>query len=155
LPLSDPRRADITVRHLLNMTSGLGTGRVPEKAPFETALGKTEKSPFAKLEADPGTRFYYSNAGVAHLVLVFQRAAGKDLFPFLKERVLGPIGMENVRWLQIGGKGSIGPFSQGFSGIYTTPREHARYLYLARHKGRWAGKQVVPAEHYDFAWTGT
>ncbi len=23
------------------------------------------------------------------------------------------------------------------------------------HKGRWADKQVVPEEHYDFAWAGT
>jgi len=155
LPLSDPRRADITVRHLLNMTSGLGAEGVPQNAPFETALGHTEQSPFAKLKADPGTRFFYSNAGVAHLVLTFQRAAGKDVFPFLKERVIDPIGMENVRWQQIGGKGKIGPYSQGFSGLHTTPREHARFLYLARYKGAWNGKRVVPAAHYDFAWTGT
>jgi CubicO group peptidase (beta-lactamase class C family) len=153
LPLSDPRKADITVRHLLNMASGLGTEAVPADAPFETALGKTEKSPFAKLKDDPGTKFYYSNAGVAHLVLVFNRAAGKDLFPYLKERVFEPVGMEKITWTQIGGKdGKLGPLSQGFSGIMTTPREHARFCYLALHKGNWGGKQIVPASHYDFAW---
>jgi CubicO group peptidase (beta-lactamase class C family) len=155
LPLPDPRKADITVRHLLNMVSGIGPGPMPEEAPFETALGKTEKSPFAKLTGDPGTVFNYSNAGVAHLVLVFQRAAGKDLFPFMKERVLDPIGMEKVRWHPIGGDGKIGPYSQGFSGIHTTAREHARFCYLGLHKGNWAGKQVVPASYYDFAWAGT
>ena len=61
--------------------------------------------------------------------------------------------MENVRWQPIGGKGKIGPYSQGFSGIFTTPREHARFCYLALHRGDWAGKQVVPAAHYDFAWS--
>jgi CubicO group peptidase (beta-lactamase class C family) len=90
--------------------------------------------------------------GVAHLVLVFNRAAGRDLFPYLKQRVFEPVGMENVKWTQIGGKDHIGPFSQGFSGILTTPREHARFCYLALHKGTWNGKQIVPAEHYDFAW---
>ena len=156
LPLPDPRKADITLRHLLNMTSGVGADHVPEKQPFETALGLTEKSPFAKLKADPGTTFHYSNAGVAHLVLLFEKAAGKDLSPFLKERLWTPIGVEKVRWEQIGGgKGELGPLSQGFSGIFTTPREHARFCYLALHKGEWAGKRVVPAAHYDFAWTGT
>src|SRR5262249_32320619 len=96
LPLPDARKADITLRHLLNMASGLGAQPVPAAAPFETALGKTEKSPFVKLEAAPGEKFFYSNAGVAHLVLVFQHAAGKDLFPYLKERIFDPIGMENV-----------------------------------------------------------
>src|SRR6185437_10073808 len=125
------RKTGITVRHLLNMASGIGPEAVPDKAPFEVALGKTEKSPFAKPKDDPGAKFFYSNAGVAHLVLVFHRAAGKDLFPFMKERVFDPIGMEKVTWKQIGGDGNIGPFSQGFSGVHTTPREHARFCHLA------------------------
>jgi CubicO group peptidase (beta-lactamase class C family) len=136
------------------MASGLGGQPVPAAPePFEVALGKTEKSPFRKLEADPGSKFFYSNAGVAHLVLVFQHAAGRDLFPFLKERVFDPVGMEKITWEQIGGKGHIGPFSQGYSGVHTTPREHARFCWLALHKGKWNGKEVVPAAHYDFAWT--
>jgi CubicO group peptidase (beta-lactamase class C family) len=154
LPPSDPRKSDITVRMLLNMASGYGEDPVPPEAPFETALGKTEGSKFAKLKDDPGTKFHYSNAGVAHLVLVFQRAAGQDLFPFMKERVFEPVGMEKVTWQQIGGNGKIGPFSQGFSGVNTAPREHARFCYLALHKGNWSGKQVVPASYYDFAWKG-
>jgi CubicO group peptidase (beta-lactamase class C family) len=153
LPLPDPRKADITLRHLLNMASGLGPENVPtDKEPFEVALGKTEGSPFAKLKADPGTKFFYSNAGVAHLVLVFNHAAGCDLFPYLRERVFEKIGLEEARWTQIGGRGKIGPFSQGYSGLLTTPREHARFCYLALHRGNWAGKQVVPAAHYAFAW---
>src|SRR5262249_47657980 len=96
LPLSDPRKADITVRHLLNMASGVGPEAVPMEAPFEWSLGKVDGSPTAKLKGDPGTVYNYSNAGVAHLVLVFRKAAGKDLFPFLKERVFEPVGMEKV-----------------------------------------------------------
>ena len=157
LPLSDPRKADITVRNLLNMASGIDGGNLPtNEAPFAIALGHADKSPFAKLKGDPGTVFNYSNAGVAHLVLLFQHAAGKDLFPFMQERVLTPIGMEKVTWEKIGDKdGKIGPFSQGYSGVMTNPREHARFCYLALHHGDWAGKQVVPSSYYDFAWTGT
>jgi len=155
LPLPDPRKADITVRNLLNMASGIGAEPVPMDEPFETALGKTEKSPFAKLKGDPGSVYNYSNAGVAHLVMAFNRAAGKELFPFMKDRVLDPIGMEKVSWTQIGGNGKIGPFSQGFSGVLTTAREHARFCYLGLHMGEWSGKRVVPANYYDFAWEGT
>ncbi|MCA1684383.1 MAG: beta-lactamase family protein [Planctomycetia bacterium] len=159
LPLPDPRKAGITVRHLLNMASGIGGEPVPaEKGekPFEVALGKTRGSAFRKLKGDPGTVFNYSNAGVAHLVLVFNHAQRTDLFPFLKERLLDPIGMKQVRWQTIGGDGgAIGPYAQGYSGIYTTPREHARFCYLALHKGEWAGKRVVPESYYDFAWAGT
>lgn len=152
-PLSDPRKANITLRHLLQMASGIGGEALPiDTEPFEIALGKADKSPFAKLKAEPGEQFNYSNAGVAHLVLLFRRAAGKDLYPFMKERVFDPVGMENLTWTEIGGKGKLGPLSQGYSGVNTTPREHARFLYLALHKGKWDGKQIVPAAHYEFAW---
>jgi CubicO group peptidase (beta-lactamase class C family) len=155
LPLPDPRKAEATVRNFLNMASGLGTEAVPMKRPFESALGHVEGSPFARLKGEPGTVFNYSNAGVAHLVLLFNRAAGVDLYPFLKEKLFDPVGMKQVRWQQIGGEGGIGPFSQGYSGIYTVPREHARFCQLALHRGEWAGKRIVPDSYYDFAWKGT
>jgi CubicO group peptidase (beta-lactamase class C family) len=153
LPLSDPRKSEITVRNLLNMASGIGPEPVPPKAPFESSLGHLENSPFATLKGDPGTVFNYSNAGVAHLVLLFNRAQGTDLFPFVKSRLLDPIGMQRVEWMKIGGDGAIGPYNQGYSGIFTNPREHARFCYLSLHKGEWAGKRIVPAAYYDFAWT--
>jgi CubicO group peptidase (beta-lactamase class C family) len=154
LPLPDPRKADITVRNLLNMASGLGGENVPEDATaFDTALGHTDKSPFAKLQDDPGKKFIYSNAGVAHLVLLFQHTTGQDVYPFLKDRIFDPIGTDLISWKLIGG-GKIGPFAQGYSGLMTTPREHARFLWLALHKGEWAGKRLAPAAYYDFAWKG-
>jgi CubicO group peptidase (beta-lactamase class C family) len=156
LPLPDPRKAEITVRNLLNMASGLDTQNPPvEDHPFEWALGHVAGSPMVKLMNDPGAAFHYSNAGVAHLVLLFNRAAGEDLFPFLKRKLFEPIGETQLRWTQIGGNGAIGPMSQGYSGIFTNPRQHARFCYLALHKGEWAGKRIVPASYYDFAWKGT
>jgi CubicO group peptidase (beta-lactamase class C family) len=155
-PLPDPRKAEITVRHLLNMASGLDVQNPPvEDHPFEWALGHVAGSPMAKLMNDPGNAFHYSNAGVAHLVLLFQQAAGEDLLPFLKRRLFEPIGETQLRWNQIGGNGAIGPLSQGYSDILTNPRQHARFCYLALHRGEWAGKRVVPASYYEFAWKGT
>jgi CubicO group peptidase (beta-lactamase class C family) len=155
LPLSDSRKSEITVRNLLNMLSGISGDAVPQKQPFESSLGHLEGSPFAKLKGDPGAVFNYSNAGLAHLVLLFQHAQGEDLFPFMKRKVFDPIGMQRVEWLKIGGDGGIGPYNQGYSGVHTNPREHARFCYLALHKGEWDDKRIVPASYYDFAWAPT
>jgi CubicO group peptidase (beta-lactamase class C family) len=156
LPLPDQRKAEITVRNLLNMASGLDEQNPPvQDHPFEWALGHVDGSPMAKLKNEPGTAFHYSNAGVAHLVLLFKHATGEDLYPFLKRKLFEPIGETQLRWNQIGGEGAIGPLSQGYSGIFTNPRQHARFCYLAMHKGEWAGKRVVAEAYYDFAWKGT
>jgi CubicO group peptidase (beta-lactamase class C family) len=160
LPLSDPRKADITLRHLLFATSGIPKEglKIPEevaarsKGSIEMSLGLVEGSPWAKLTGQPGTMFNYSSPGVWHLILVFNNAAGMDLFPYVKKRICDPIGMENVGWSTIG----------GFQRRYCTPggftcsaREHARFCYLAMHRGKWAGKEIVPAGYYDWAWQGT
>jgi len=168
LPLPDPRMSEITVRELLNMASGLGeanppdprgsqrTPYIPKDKPFEWFLGHVVGSPMAKLKCDPGQGFHYSNAGVAHLVLLFNRATETDLFPFLKQRLFDPIGMRQVRWIAIGGEnGSLGPYCQGYSGVMTTAREHARFCHLAMHRGEWAGKRIVPDAYYDFAWASS
>ena len=163
LPLTDERKAKITVSQLLNMASGLGEENPPDPPsankpfepqdkPFEWFLGHVEGSPMAKLKHDPGAAFHYSNAGVAHLILAFHHATGTDVYPFLKERLFEPIGMRQVRWLQLGGDGAIGPLSQGYSGVTTTARDHARFCYLALHRGKWREKQIVPSAYYDFAW---
>ncbi|HWB11503.1 MAG TPA: serine hydrolase [Pirellulales bacterium] len=163
LPLTDPRKAQITVRQLLNMASGLGEENPPDPPsenkpfepqgkPFEWLLGHVEGSPMARLKNDPAQTFHYSNAGVAHLVLAFHHATGTDLYPFLRERLFDPIGMRQAGWLQLGGGGAIGPFSQGYSGVTTTARDHARFCYLALHRGKWGAKQIVPSAYYDFAW---
>ncbi len=154
LPLPDPRKADITLRHLLTMTSGIGGEEPYPFATLEWSLGKFQGSPWSKLKGDPGTVFHYSNAGVTHLTLLFRHVAGRDLFPFMKERVFEPIGIEQIRWTQMGDN-NWGQVSQGFSGILTTAREHARFMYLAMHRGQWASKSIVPASYFDFAWQGT
>jgi CubicO group peptidase (beta-lactamase class C family) len=154
LPLPDSRKADITLRHLLTMTSGVGGEEPYPFATLEWSLGKFQGSPWSKLKGEPGTVFHYSNAGVTHLALIFRHAAGRDLFPFMKEHVFDPTGIEQIRWTQMGDN-NWGQVSQGFSGILTTAREHARFMYLAMHRGKWAGKQIVPDEYFDFAWKGT
>ena len=163
LPLSDPRKADITLRHLLFATSGIPPEglKIPEevaarsKGPFEMALGHVAGSPWATLRAEPGTMFNYSSPGVLHMILVFNHAAGMDLLPYIKERVCDPIGMENVGWGTTGGRGgSIGPYCSP-GAFNCAARDHARFCYLAMHRGNWGGTQIVPASYYDWAFQGT
>ena len=63
--------------------------------------------------------------------------------------------MKQVRWETLGGDGAIGPFSQGYSGIYTDPREHARFCQLALHGASGPASGSSRTSYYDFAWKGT
>jgi CubicO group peptidase (beta-lactamase class C family) len=161
-PLTDKRKAQIRLRHLLTMTSGIpgeragviGMPTATNAGPFEHALGRCTNR-FGRwvdtLYADPGTAWDYSDPAIAHLALAFVHIIGRELADFMQERVFAPIGIESLSWDVQGGSGFLGPHTNAHSGIYLSARELARFGYLALHRGRWEGRQVVPAWWMELA----
>ena len=93
----------ITIRHLLNHSSGLpeyptdaaraiveGTRIVPEEEIL--TLYKTFPAQRA-----PGLSWSYSNVGFDVLGIIVSRVSGKYYGDFLQERVFGPLGMHDTR----------------------------------------------------------
>ncbi len=156
-PLSDPRKAKITIRHLLSMSSAIngeksgifgvqpaaGVGR------FEMALGRglaVNGASASTLMGEPGEHWDYSDAAFAHLSLIFRTASGMELVDYLERRLFEPIGFRGYDWGAFGGEGgTIGPHTISFSDMRTNARDMARFGYLHLAGGEWAGRRVVPA----------
>jgi D-alanyl-D-alanine carboxypeptidase len=93
----------ITIRHLLNHTSGLP--EYPDDPTFadlfaNKILGEEEmltRFRAYSLSWAPGTRYRYCNVGYDILGIVVRRVTGKGYFDFLKERVFTPLGMHSAR----------------------------------------------------------
>jgi CubicO group peptidase (beta-lactamase class C family) len=162
LPLSDPEKQKIKLRHVLSMTSGIpgeghglfGLGIAPGGGEYEIALGKEPNRygrSAAKLFGEPGTVWEYSDAGFAHLSLFFSHAEGREIADYMKEWVFDPIGIENEGWDWQGGGGHIGPHSNPHSGLRLSGRDFARLGYLMAHNGTWGQKQIVPKDWVDLA----
>lgn len=89
---------NITVRHLLNHTSGMGD------YPSEVDLRKdyTEDEYLAFIKKSPliyetGARWDYSNIGYVTLGALVRKVTGKFYGDFLQERVFQPLGMTTAR----------------------------------------------------------
>ena len=88
----------VTVRHLLNMTSGIGDffGDRYDAAPKESILALKDYLPlFADLplEFEPGTANRYSNGGYVVLGLIIEKASGTDYYAYVRENIFKPCGM--------------------------------------------------------------
>ncbi|HLM97891.1 MAG TPA: serine hydrolase [Bryobacteraceae bacterium] len=161
-PLSDPRKAKIQLKHLLSMTSGIpgedqgvvGIAVAPGRGEFEFALGK-EPNRFgisaAKMAAEPGGIWDYSDAAFCHLSLIFAKAEGREIGDYIREHVFERIGIQNFGWDLEGGAGHIGPHTNPHSGLRLSARDFARLGYLMAHHGQWEGKQIVPNWWIDLA----
>jgi CubicO group peptidase (beta-lactamase class C family) len=88
----------MTVRHLLNHTSGM---------PFKSALEEPtlDRLPLAvavrsyamtPLHFEPGTRFQYSNAGINTAGRILEVVSGIPYEEFLDRRLFGPLGMKDT-----------------------------------------------------------
>jgi len=143
-PLSDPRKTRITVRQLLNHTSGIcpeATG-ARNDGTWEYILGHSGDVRTAKLAFDPSTACGYSTHALAHASLVCETVTGKPYDKFAVEALFRPIGCEHWWFQYYDGGEKIGRHPS--HGMGMPARDLARVAYCMMQDGRWQDRQVIP-----------
>jgi len=152
----DPR-AEITLRHLLQMRAGLEHTEAGDP-PYDSSEvrmlfldGRDDMADYATaqpLEAEPGERFEYSSNTTVILADIAARALTGSSDPdirrqavtdYLAARLFAPLGMTSV----------VPEFDRagtliGGSLIHATARDWAKLGELMRNKGSYRGEQLVP-----------
>jgi CubicO group peptidase (beta-lactamase class C family) len=143
-PLSDPRKERITIKQLLNHTSGIcpeATG-APNDGTWEYILGHSGDERTAKLAFDPGAGCGYSTHALAHAALVCENVTGKPYDQFAIEALFQPIGVEHWWFQYFEGGEKIGRHPT--HGLGMPARDLARIAYCMLRGGRWKDQQVIP-----------
>lgn len=148
-PLSDPRKTRITVKQLLNHTSGIcpeATG-APNDGTWEYILGHSGDQRTAKLAFDPGTRCGYSTHALAHAALVCETVTGKPYDEYAIEALFRPIGVEHWTFQYYEGGEKYGRHPS--HGLGMPARDLARIGYCMLRGGRWKDQQIIPTWFVD------
>lgn len=144
-PLSDPRKAQITVKQLLNHTSGITpeSSRAKNSGPWEWIVGHTGDPKTTTLAFDPGTDLDYSTHGLYHAALVCENVTGKSFDQFAIEKLFRPLGIESWTFEILPGDDHHGTHASHSLGLPS--RELARIAFCMANGGRWRDRQVIPA----------
>ena len=155
-PKSDPRSA-ITLRHVLNMSSGLYP---VDNAGLEYAVGSgmsywagassVRGARHRALIREPGTNWDYENYDTLLAVYAMKLAIGDDqkYREFPRRALLDRIGMRNT----LVSADRFGDFILS-SQVYTNARDLARFGMLYLQNGVWNGERLISEEWIDFVRT--
>ncbi len=175
----DPAWQKLTIRHLLDMRSGLdfddtytlslkGKDLRQLNAMAKLNYGRNIKAQVKKLKfrCEPGTEYRYESMTTEILGLVIERATGRRFADYLEEKVWTPLGMESSAYLSYDSKKHHAPHA--FGGLAMTMLDLAKIGRLYLNRGLWDGKRIVSEswieqstaystdnEGYHFCWYNT
>jgi CubicO group peptidase (beta-lactamase class C family) len=155
--IADPRGADITVRQLLEQTSGLTDATVHPLARTQPGSLREAVSSLrgVRLAAEPGTQWNYHNPNYEVASRLVEVVAGEPFAAYLRDHVFRPAGMSSTATVDIDdqpvpglAKGHVvawghafaaagpGTFTSGGGGVVSTAADMAKWLIVQTNHGR-------------------
>ena len=140
LPYFTEDRQDITIRQVLNMSSGLEyPANQHENMFFEKdhlAYAKT-----IKRDKEPDSKFEYNNVNSMLLSDILLRATGKSAKTLLKERIMDPTKVSSYSaWTDNAGN------TLSYCCLDMSARDYARFGLLFSRNGKWKDEQLISEE---------
>jgi CubicO group peptidase (beta-lactamase class C family) len=142
-------KAAIRIRDLMTMSAGLAW---QEASPVRRLMGPSDElgllwrtDPYGyvfsfRAESKPGTQFVYSGGATALIADIMTRSTGRDLIEIARSELFEPMGIDGWTWTRnLWGK----PLAA--AGLRLKPRDLARIGLMLLDRGRWQGRQLVPA----------
>ncbi|MEU4780575.1 serine hydrolase domain-containing protein [Micromonospora sp. NPDC023633] len=162
--MADPRAATITVRQLLDQTSGMSDTTFPAFSRRQPSSLRESVAGMrtARLAAAPGTRWEYHNPNFQVAARLVEVVSGRPFDDYLRTYVFGPLGMADSRTLDVArelppsarghlmilGAAVAVPeppaFGNGSGGVLSSAHDMAAWLVAQGNQGRGPdGKAVV------------
>jgi len=130
------RKAEMTVRHVLSMTSGIqneGVGDEVYRAPDYVRLAIA-----AELSSAPGAAFEYNNKAVNLLSGIIHAATTQPLDLYVRDQFFQPMEIESWNW----DRDDAGNAS-AMADLQLYPEDFAKFGLLMINGGSWEGKHLV------------
>jgi CubicO group peptidase (beta-lactamase class C family) len=97
---------------------------------------------------EPGTTFLYNSLGTFMLSAIVQKATGERTLDYLKPRLFAPLGITGMDW-----ETNLQGINTGGWGLRLKTEDMAKFAELFLQKGKWNGKQILPASWVEEAST--
>ena len=143
----DQRKDDITIKHLITMSTGLDCNDWDKrsKGQEDAVYRKKDWLQFTldlPMINDPGTVSTYCSMGVVIMAEIVSRASGMTISEFAKKFLFDPLDINNIEWNHTSNKQVISSAKR----LYMTSRDLAKIGQLILNQGQWNGHQIVSSQ---------
>jgi CubicO group peptidase (beta-lactamase class C family) len=128
---------DVTIRHLLTMSSGLDEAPPMTDINIKSVLSQ-------KIISRPGSIFRYSSPSSHLLSGILEKATGKSVTEYSESKLLSPLDIQEINWYK--DKNGI---SLGCGSSLWRPQDILKIGQLYLDKGVWNGKQILSDEYIN------
>jgi len=146
--VKSPGWDQVTIRHLLRMSSGIqwdeNRGWNDPKTDEPHLAGEADPVRYIlskPIAAPPDTVWTYNGGGTELLGNILETVTGKPLEAFAREALFGPLGISDWEWMKYG-NGKVA----SAIGLRARPRDAAKIGQMVLNRGAWDGKQIVSSE---------
>jgi CubicO group peptidase (beta-lactamase class C family) len=150
-------KKDVTIRHLLNHTSGIQSQR------YTSEIYSSPDYVKLALDADitdkPGSQFFYNNKAVNLLAGIIEKASGMRMDKYIHQYIFKPLEIQNYTWLTDAFFfNSRGKYDSAFlekgnpicmAELIIKADDMAKVGLLVLHKGNWKGMQIIDESWFD------
>lgn len=131
------RYRDLTIRHLLTMSSGSTFNEVGAISGNDWVKSFFDANP----KFEPGSKFEYNSMNSLILSAIVTELTGLSMFDYLKEKLFDPMGITKIYW-----EHSPKGITKGGWGCFITQEDAAKLGQLYLNKGVWNGQQLISKE---------
>jgi len=135
--LETAEKKQITLKHILTMTSGFREGEDFIEDEPDDLLQNILSRP---LESKPGEKYKYSNDCSNLLGGIIYSLEGKQADEYAKENLFSALGISDYHWESENG------IPHCHSDLHLLPRDMAKIGLLVLDDGKWLDEQIVPKE---------
>ncbi|WP_424495341.1 serine hydrolase domain-containing protein [Salinimicrobium sp. GXAS 041] len=134
----DPRKKEITIEHLMTMTSGLESTSLDNYSGWTNSDNWLEYALELPMEADPGNWYAYSTGDTHLLSAILTEATGMSSLEFAQQYLYEPMEIEVTRW-------TTDPqgYNEGGNNVYVQPYDLAKIGIMVKNGGVYKDKRIV------------
>jgi len=178
--LNDERYRSITIRMLLNHTSGIPTMYKAEFGYENPEFDNQARKRYIKklsnktMEFNPGEKYAYSNNGYSLLAALIESVAKMPFEHYMRENILNPAGMEQSNFLfpeikttniaaphvlgegfryTVGSYFPVNRWSASCGGLFSNIDEMCNWLLVSINKGAFNENHILTEKSYQKMWT--